>query len=51
MYAVPNIGVMPAYPMLSQRFTSIGQHSLSLHSKIQINSTKFIKNSKNWEKN
>jgi len=49
IYAAPNMGVMPVYLMLSQCFTSIGQYFLSFHSKIQINSTKFIKNSKNWE--
>jgi len=40
MYAALNMGVMPAYPMLTQCFTSIGQYSLSSHSKIQINSNK-----------
>ena len=40
MYAALNMGVMPAYPMLTQCFTSIGQYSLSFHSKIQINSNK-----------
>jgi len=45
MYAVLNMGVMPAYPMLSQCFTSIGQHSLSFHSKTLQNSNKFRINS------
>jgi len=37
------VGVMPAYPTLSQRFTSIGQHSLSSMknaNKFRINSNK-----------
>jgi len=47
MYAALNMGVMPAYPMLSQCFTSIGQHFLSFHSKILQNSNKFRIN---WNK-